>query len=199
MKKIKIPKDIEKDKGKLDDFIFKESAKFVKIHQEHRKPIIKEILDIFKKKKIPVPIAYQMIKEIKNGMEEISPNLKKAELLAQFLRKKLPSQVKDDLIKKIDKYLPDFKKEVLKINNKWNNGHLSNIVCSYNSHIPSSTKTKCDLCGETVYYDKEVSDKAAVKNAKKHCVKCTLEKHSNHLNNEQKMLLQHVLDKWENK
>lgn len=194
--------DIEKKKG---SDVIKGSVELFKSYEKNKDKILREILNLFEKNNIEIPIAYRMILDIKRAFEKSDPKLLLSQLMAEKLSRELPNEAKDRINKKFDDEIDKqdvnrYRELAKKLNDKWNKGEKAEfIICGYKKLIKESKETKCKFCGQKVYFDEKATKGRVTKKVKLICIKCALTKYSKNLNNEQKIILKKVLKKWESK
>ena len=152
---------------------------------KHSETCMKEILEIFEKRKIQPVVAYQILTKLIKTMEETDPKMKLARLITERIIKRM---------KQRGEPIPEVRMVTLarQKNREWLKGHKANVWACGMEKTRNDIKTKCEECGGVCYRSKDKEKDMLKKGAKKICIRCvvTKPKYAKDLNKEQRELME---------
>ena len=160
----------------------------IREYEKHSNECVKEVLDIFEKRKLEPVIAYHVLTRITNAMECEDPTLKIARLLADKIYGETKKKTGGT------EPIPEVRLEALanQMNKKWLGGRKANVWACGMKKTRNDIRTKCDECGGVCYRSREKNTDLLNKGAKKICLKCVMTnpKYSKDLNEEQRDIME---------
>ena len=163
------------------------AKKLIEEYRKHKDECIKEVLDIFEKRKLEPIIAYHMLTSVTRAMEKEDPKLK----MARVITEKIVDGARKE--RGGTEPIPEARLTALarQQNKKWLGGKKATVWACGMKKTRNDIRTKCDECGGVCYRSRDKDTDLLNKDAKKVCLKCvvTNPKYSKDLNEEQKDIM----------
>lgn len=157
--------------------------------EKHSKTCMKEVLDVFQSKEVPIPVAYYILTTLVGKMEQVDPKLKTSRVVANMMTNMIM-----DRIKKKKNDVPEVRMVALarQMNKNWLKGKKASIWACGMKKTRDDIKTKCEECGGICYRSRDPDKDMLKKKAKKICLKCVVSnpKYGKDLNEEQRDLME---------
>ncbi len=154
-------------------------------YRKHAEECMREILEIFERRKIEPVVAYQILGRLIETMEKTDPRMKLARIITEKIIKRMRQRGEP---------IPEVRLVNLarQKNKEWLGGQKANIWACGMTGFKDDKKTKCSECGGACYHERERDPKMVRKGAKKVCIRCvvTKPKYARNLNKEQRDILE---------